>query len=947
MKELSQSQIKQIHERIDAFIEEKGIEKKEGHIQTYFIVKVFEILGWTSKFSDINPHNEKATGKIPDIQLKNSKDETIFIIECKAGSKLENLNKTNKQGEKVYVNQLLKYCKDAGINWGVLTNFSEWQIYNTTTGKLYHNRKYELIKNGKANETDINDLFNMLLFENLKANNGKINTDPIYYATADDIKEDFFQKLKVWRADLRLYLQKSYSDKYSPIELDNQTQRILDRLIFISYCHKKKIISTDVLLSVLQASRKPFYEQLKIVFEDYNDKYNSDIFSEAICDNFKIDNEIIEPIISGINGIDFSQINVHIIGEVYENYLGELLKSSKSKPATDEIKEREKRKSHGIFYTPDYIVEYIVNNTIGEALKKCKTAKDVESLKIIDPACGSGSFLIKAFDVLYEKYVGFYRNKYGQLSAFAPLEISKKILTHNLFGVDLDDRAVEIAKLNLLLKALERIGDTQKTGRKILPNLSLNICVGNSLVSGKIEDDAIGDLFSSKSDYKSRLNALIAMKERFYHEDQSNEEMYRLLTEIKEREEEINNDFNEYLTANYFKKIDDIKPLNFEVKFCEIFKQGGFDCVIGNPPYLKLTSNNTKPDILKYYFDSYKSYHGGSSKNLFQLFIERIIKIKPNSFSFIVPEALLTTDSNKDLRDIMLDMPISSVATFDHFVFDDATIGSTIFVLDKNANKTTKHVISKGGKLKIQESIKIRKEDDEWDVSTNTAYKKLLNKITSNNPTLNELVQIAKGMVVQDRKSVLEENKTKNNLPFLLGKNMDRYFLEYDKYATYNRLKIIGGTNKLEKHIKTPRLLIRRTGDFICATYSNNPELVESTIYIVTSDTINLKYLLGVLNSGVLTFFLRQKLITNAQGYPQVLMGQLDRLPIKVIKDKRDKDIQNKIIKLVDNILVTRKLKGDNKLKISSASRQIDSLVYKLYGITDEKEIEIIENAVK
>jgi len=150
---------------------------------------------------------------------------------------------------------------------------------------------------------------------------------------------------------------------------------------------------------------------------------------------------------------------------MYEQYLG-YVQGRKS-----EEKQKSKRKSQGIYYTPKYIVEYLIKETLGEVLKKTKP-KELAKIKILDPACGSGSFLTAAYDKILETLT----KQNPQTSLFAKFDILKE----NIFGVDLDAQAVEIAQLNLLLKVL-----SQKTK---LPTLQHNISSGNSLVSGNAEN---------------------------------------------------------------------------------------------------------------------------------------------------------------------------------------------------------------------------------------------------------------------------------------------------------------------------------------------------------------------------------------------------------------------------------------------------------------------------
>ena len=480
----------------------------------------------------------------------------------------------------------------------------------------------------------------------------------------------------------------------------------------------------------------------------------------------------------------------------------------------------------------------------------------------------------------------------------------KRILLTHIYGVDIDRQAVEVTKLSLLLKMLEG-EDEQTIGKqlqlmhdRVLPDLGNNIKCGNSLIGSDFYDNP------------ANANLNLAERQR-------------------------------------------INAFDWEDEFPEIMKQGGFDAVIGNPPYLKLTLNNQNPSIIDYYSSHYKSIHGGSSKNLFQLFIERMIKTSPIYSGLIVPESLLTTSSNQMLRNLMMkSMNLHALVIFDHFVFEGATIGTTIFILSKQENENVK-VIKMNSEGEEEEIKKIKNNSmiTEWNVSSPSNLDFLFEKITIHNVQLKEIADLSKGMVVQDRKKHLYNNSELGKHPFVLGKALGRYQLNYEFYSNYEDLTIIGGTKDLRRHMMTPRLLIRRTGDNLCVAYSNNQELVESTVYILTSDQIDLIYLLGVLNSRLLTFYLKQKLITNASGYPQILMWQLGQLPILNPKTKSNIEIgdmikisANQMIDLKNQLLIAKTSQDKSFLQrqIEQTDKKIDRLVYELYGLTDE-EIAIVE----
>ena len=221
---------------------------------------------------------------------------------------------------------------------------------------------------------------------------------------------------------------------------------------------------------------------------------------------------------------DFHAINADVLGRIYEQYLGYIQKKDNGEGSG----KNSKRKKQGIYYTPTYIVEYIVQNTLGKVLKD-KSLREAKELKILDPACGSGSFLIKAFQVM-EDWVKGQENQSPDRNKDFMRKV--QVLLNNIYGVDLDPEASEISRLNLLLRTL--------TEKAKLPELSKNIKTGNSLISGTEEE----------------------------------------------------------LEKYFGKKYKEKKPFNWQEEFPEVFKQGGFDVIIGNPPYIKEFVNKSAFDGL-------------------------------------------------------------------------------------------------------------------------------------------------------------------------------------------------------------------------------------------------------------------------------------------------------------------------------------------------------------
>ncbi len=910
----------EISELVERFTEQFDSYKKSDYNETLtrrdFIDPFFKALGWDidNKNGYAEAYREvihedrvkigKAT-KAPDYSFRLVGGKRLFFLEAKKPSVA-----VKDEIQPAY--QVRRYGWSAKLPVSIITDFEEFSVYDCTkkpnpTDKASVARiKYLTFKDYLKEFDFLWDTFSKERV--LKGSFDKFVQSDTHKKGTATVDKEFLQSLDSWRTYLATSI--AINNKHlDEDEINFAVQQTIDRIIFLRIAEDRSVEPYGALKDTIKSGN--FYQNLFHLFQQADDKYNSGLFDfrkDKISKALTIDNKVVKTIVNELyypeSPYEFSVLSVEILGSAYEQFLGKTITIDKAHRAKIEEKP-EVRKAGGVYYTPQYVVDYIVKNTVGKLIEN-KTPKEISKIKIVDPACGSGSFLIGAYQYLLDWHKNYYTdngkiskgNKGNPLTPEGNLTTAekKRILLNNIFGVDIDVNAVEVTKLSLLLKCME--GETSASishqmkmfNERVLPTLDENIKSGNSLV-----------------------------------------------------------DIDFYATQLDFGDEKKIKPFNWQKGFPEVFKQGGFDVVIGNPPYLKLTANNTEAEYLSYYQKTFRSYSGGSSKNLFQLFLERVANISPQIFSFIVPEALLTSDSNGKIREILLqNFNLNSIVTFDHFVFDDATIGTTIIVGEKNSKEKTKIVkIDTAQQQSIVQEIKLSKGLDTWDVSFDDSSKKFFKKLLSKSKLMGELVEMSKGMVVKNRNDVLTQTPTKKSLPFLLGNCMQRYTLHYDKYAEYENLEIIGGTRDFKKQTTIPRLLIRRTGSSLCATYSDKPELVESTLYILRSEKVNLKFLLGLINSKLLSYYLSKRLVTNQQGFPQVLMGQLEQLPIVSTTEKN----QSEIVKLVNQLLQLNQEKTEIKLatkldqlqsKIDYCENRINQLVYQLYELTEE-EIKIVE----
>jgi type I restriction-modification system DNA methylase subunit len=389
-----------------------------------------------------------------------------------------------------YVKQAITYAYNRGIIWAILTDFERLLVYNAQTGRLFINLSCDNYLR------DFDDLW-LLSRESLES--GALNERAERYGALPPrlgVEQRLFNQLRQWREDLFTQLY-HYNKDLTYSQIDEVIQRLFNRLIFIRTCEDRKI-EDRVLLSAVREWRsrgrqESLVEALCRIFRDYDGYYDSDLFAIHVVDQVFVENTIIEDIINGLYEIaggmasyDFSLIDVDVLGAVYEQYLGHVATITKqrakeaqarmdlgfpSEPTFELTTKKERRKEHGIYYTPRFVTDYIVRETVGRFLKE-RSHNEILNIKILDPACGSGSFLIRAYDELLNYHAYRSGKSVIELDQYERLPI----LIKNIFGVDLDMQAVEIARLNLLLRSLAK--------RETLPSLADNIRQGNSLISG-------------------------------------------------------------------------------------------------------------------------------------------------------------------------------------------------------------------------------------------------------------------------------------------------------------------------------------------------------------------------------------------------------------------------------------------------------------------------------
>lgn len=622
-------EIRKLVDNYNKLVEKNEINKyNEEMTKKDFILPLFEALGWNvynrhERNDHVSAEERISKGRV-DYSFRIN-EIPKFFLEAKA-------LKVDLDNPK-FIEQAINYAWLKGCAWAILTDFESIKIFNAEWKCV--NPLQNHLKTIPCQQF-IDRFDELWLLSKESFEQGLLDKEAEKWGKKSkktSVDKQLLTDFTNFREALTKNIKKN--QEISTEDLDECVQRILDRLIFIRVCEDREIE-----VPVLQPRIREF-EQHKInesfsqilsrIFREFDLKYNSNLFREHESEKLKIDDDVILKIIASLHvsqdstySYDFSAIDADVLGTIYEQYLGHILKGGKVKES------HAHRKEQGIYYTPTYIVDYIVKNTIHEHTSH-KRFDDVLNTKILDPACGSGSFLIKAFSELCSiikermkkgeksKTVVSFRNYNGRLT------IAQKIyiLTSCIHGIDLDKQAVEISQLNLLLKILD--GESKATlsnvsdFKKLLPMLDKNIRRGNSLIDDQIAGE---DAF------------------------------------------------------------------NWHEKFKDIMNQDGFDVIIGNPPYVRIQTLDEKS--VKFFNQHYKS----ATKNydIYALFVEKgLLHLKHDGvLGFILPSKFMNADYGEGLRNVISqNKSLHQVVDFKDFqIFDGATTYTCLLFLKKIKNKT-------------------------------------------------------------------------------------------------------------------------------------------------------------------------------------------------------------------------------------------------------------------
>jgi len=937
---------KRISELVAHFDEQIDTLKQGDYNETQtridFINPFFKALGW-----DIDNENGYAEAyrevihedktkvkegksektKAPDYAFRLGGGKRLFFVEAKKPS-------VAIKDDIVPAYQLRRYGWSAKLPISIITDFEEFAVYDCTK-KPYPGDKASTARIKYITYKDYDKEFDFLwdTFSKEKVLTGSfdrfVQSDKQKRGT-ETVDKEFLVSLDEWRKYLATNI--AWNNKnLNEDEINYAVQMTIDRIIFLRIAEDRFVERYGRLKECL--TKGIFYRNLFDYFKEADKKYNSGLFDFAkdkITEKLIVENKAVKSILNDLyypeSPFEFSVLPVEILGSAYEQFLGKVIRLTPGHIAKIDEKP-EVRKAGGVYYTPQYIVEYIVENTIGKLIEG-KSPAEISKLKIVDPACGSGSFLIGAYQHLLTYHKDYYSqngkpSKGKKDSLLTPegnltTAEKKRILTNNIYGVDIDVNAVEVTKLSLLLKCME--GETEASiatqmklfHERVLPTLDNNIKDGNSLIDT--------DYYSSELDFGEEKK---------------------------------------------------IKPFNWQRAFPEIFKNDGFDAVIGNPPWGAEFNQNE----VEYLIKKYPQIPQKTKDSYFAFVFRALNFLKPNRYlGFIIPNTWLLINTAQSFREFILKYKIDELIDYGDGLFKDATVESATIILqneeDKNGIckvkriKKSEVIINNNVKKSIWLNDKFKRIIIEKDEQTDKLQKHIWNNNAEAFEENCEIIwgikpyQIGYGVPIQT-KQMIEKRIYHSNIqindswkPLLVGSNINRYSIIYKnvQFIKYGK-NLMYPSN--EEKILHPKILLRQTSDKIQAAYDTKKFYCQNSVFIITSHKFELKYLLGLLNSRLFNFLYRLENPQKGKVFAEIKPSVIKSLPIKNITPNNsiEKSLVNDIIKNVDLLLKLNEEKQETKLqtridqlqtRIDYAEEQINKAVYKLYDLTED-EIKIVE----
>ena len=952
---------------------------------------------------------QKADGVLGFFDVDGKKDVRA-VIELKGAKVSLDVRQKRVGDTRTPVEQAFGYAPKYGSSckWVIVSNYKEIRLYSQTEMNEYQVFFLEDLKDDLEFKKFIYVLsfYSLVGTENKKAKTMELSEE--YQKNQAEIEKKFYNEYK----NIRMYIFENTRKNNSQINehiLIEKVQKLLDRFLFICFCEDKGLLPNNSYDKIVQRGEAidDIFESFKMLCNWINignlkngiNKFNGGLFkNDDILDSLYVDNEVFEEM-KKISEYNFdSELNENILGHIFEQSVSDIEELKKSVSGEEFDSKKSKRKKDGIFYTPKYITKYIVENSIknwlddkrkelgedelpeltekdfeisyankksdkriySENFKKhidfwTKYREAVKNIKIVDPACGSGAFLITAFECLL-KQNNYIDDKIFDLTGVKDLfsDTTKEILQNNIFGVDLNKESVEITKLSLWLKTADK--------NKTLASLENNIKCGNSLI-----DDA---------------------------------------------------------------EIAGEMAFDWEKEFPEVFENGGFDIVVGNPPYV--STKQIPTNDRNYYWKKYKEILF-SEMDLYEIFIYKSVNelLKNKGYlGFITPDSYFTNTSFELLRKYLLEKTkITEIIDFPYrfYPFEEVNTETAIIILNKkiernfvNLRVSNKNVNNLYLKESLKNNIQLNQEEIlmKYNNKIIVNMNSVLNKLLKNNLKFGNYLELHKGWMSVPKKIEVnskeietgiftKEEAIKNDIigncsEYLEGRDIHRYFTDQvDKYVYIRNIDKI----TKEWHF-SPKIILQRivgqNKNKIFATIDLNQKIIFPNANLVNLRNRNddVRFYLTILNSRLISYFYNLYYGESNTNLTKIAFENIPLTDIKSINqqpfiEKADKmlslnknfqELSQKFQRMIvrefglekistklqnwyllnfaefikelskvkvklnlsqkadwEDYFIAEKSKAETlNNEITKTDKEIDRLVYELYGLNEE-EIEIIE----
>lgn len=951
--------------------QERGLDQDEESVKIRFIVPLLRAFGWDVEGLDqVQPEQRTLTGRV-DFALRTSPDQApIVFYELKAMG--ENLDGYRAMlGKRVtYPEQAINYAWQMRVDFVVLTNYKELRLY------FSHVQRPEdgLIFSYSCDQFLEDEVFERLWHLSKPAvQAGRLEQLRRRRTRADiniEVLKDLFEARNLLIRDI------TSADGLDVQTLRESVQRIIDRLVVMRVAEDRGIIQAESLArmvdywgnTVIDPEVRPLITELRQKFREFDQIYNSRIFEQHPCDSIPLRNQTLVKIIRALYKYNFDVIDADILGAIYEDYIGHIIRQTGPEVHLEEVLER--RQHGGSYYTPVYVVEYILQRTLRPVLERiwarvepklrdgdfkgaASRMEEFSQVRVLDPACGSGSFLIKAFDLFVVYYERFNQAVQSRAQGagldryrFLIQDYRKRILTQNLYGVDVDPQATEIAGVNCALKVLRR-------GEKLPLILGENVRQGNSLVFGRQED----------------------------------------LSEL------IGDGWEEY------------EPFDWEEGFPGILKEGGFDVVAGNPPW---GSDYLFPKPFLENCGFYTLAQG--QYDSYELFLELAKKLlKPGgTWGFIVPASIFLPEHDGLREFLVTNFSLDTLIRCGEGLFESVFAASAILIFKnekpgprhtvrcmtlrkedrrKLAQRTTSEGITGFEQERMHHVPQRRFEENrhhEFDIYLRQDEMEMIQSWETDCLLWDQVTETGRGVeltgagdVMQcpscfkwdslprqkkgggyaskqcahcgheyeveeaaQRATIVSKNRrTETGRPFVIGSDVNRYYLNKDKVIDTSREGI---NYKPASFYEGKKLLVRKTSLGIYATIDSAVTYFPQVVYAwkLRADRperwkeLDLEYMLGVLNSRLMLYYLVKKMgIVEWQSFPYVTQRIIQRLPIKEIdfEDGRQRELHEGIVQRV------RRLLKEAPPVDTELDFELESVVMDLYHVSPDQRSHIMQ----